>query len=98
MGATEVLERETGAAQLEIERGEPGRRRLAVHRREREPRGTEGPAELMAGARDPHGGARLKGSQHEHPGDPGERQQPSGGMQRGHSASSRDGMTGSSRR
>ena len=94
----EVLERETGATQLEVERRHPGRRRLAVQRREREPRRTQGPAELVAGSRDPHGGPRLPGSEDEQGDDPGDRQDRSGGVQRAHAASSTTGTTGSSRR
>jgi hypothetical protein len=97
-GRAEVLQRETGAAQLQIERGQPGRRRLAVHRRERQPGGAERPAKLVARARDPDGGTRLADAEHQQAGDPGERQEPPGGVQRAHAASSTDGTTGSSRR
>ena len=94
----EVLEREPGATQLEVERRNPRRWRLVVQRREGEPCRTQGPAELVAGSRDPHRGPRLPGSEDEQGDDPGDRQDPSGGVQHAHAASSTTGTTGSSRR
>ena len=53
-GGREVVERETGAPQLEVEHGEAIRRRLeaSLHRGEAEADRRQRPAQLVAGARD----------------------------------------------